>query len=331
MDFRHVMNVVAAVVITTMAVSSASAQEVTLRYAGTLPASHHMTDGQKLFAKLVAEKTGGQVKVEVYPSGQLYKAHDIPTAVASGALDIGDNLTNVWTADAISELNDLPFLFRDARHAAKAWEPGGQLFEAYTRKMAKRRMKPLGVMFFGSLFDFSMRDRALVKAEDFKGTKIRSYGALASESLRLLGASPVTMDPGEMYLAIQSGTIDGAITGVSSIDSRKLWEAGKETTVAQVAFGVFAMNMNLAKFNSLSEKNQKALLEAGKEAFLWSVDESIARDKKSTEFLRTKGNVTILTPEQKQKWAVILEPVYASWGKRADAEDMALVKWVKGL
>src|SRR5207248_739284 len=57
-------------------------QNIVLRYAGTLPVSHHISKGQEMFAHLVVEKTGGKVKVENYPAGQLYKAHDIPTAVA---------------------------------------------------------------------------------------------------------------------------------------------------------------------------------------------------------------------------------------------------------
>lgn len=99
--------------------SSASAETV-LRYAGTLPVTHHLSEAQKTFAALVAEKTNGELKIEVYPAGQLYKAHDIPTAVVTGAVDIGFNLTNVWTRDAVSDINDIPFLYRDANHAEQA-------------------------------------------------------------------------------------------------------------------------------------------------------------------------------------------------------------------
>jgi TRAP-type C4-dicarboxylate transport system substrate-binding protein len=309
----------------------AFAQTIVLRYAGTLPVSHHISKGQEMFAHLVGEKTGGKVKVENYPAGQLYKAHDIPTAVVSGAVDIGDNLTNVWTKDAISEINDVPFLFRDARHAGKAWDTEGQLFKAYSAKMATRHMKPLGISFFGSLFDFALRAHPLKEPSDLKGLKVRSYGALASESLRTLGASPVTMDPGEMYLALQSGTIDGAITGVTSIDQRKLWEASKYATIANVTYGVFAVNMGLRKFNRLPPDVQKALQEAGREVFLWSVDEAARQDAKSKDFISEKLEVTELTPAQKAEWARILTPVVEDWMKRADGNEKALVSWIRSL
>jgi TRAP-type C4-dicarboxylate transport system substrate-binding protein len=316
---------------TTWGAAPAFSQSIVLRYAGTLPVSHHISKGQEMFAKLVAEKTGGKVKIENYPAGQLYKAHDIPTAVVSGAVDIGDNLTNVWTKDAISEINDLPFLFRNAKHAGKAWDTEGQLFRTYSAKMATRQMKPLGVSFFGSLFDFALRTHQLKDVSDLKGLKIRSYGALASESLRMLGASPVTMDPGEMYLALQSGTIDGAITGVTSIDQRKLWEASKYAAIAHVTYGVFAINIGLSKFNRLAPDVQKALQEAGREVFLWSVDEAARQDAKSQDFISEKLEVIELTPEQKAQWGRILVPVIEGWMKRADDGEKALVASIRSL
>ncbi len=308
-----------------------SAQQVVLRYAGTLPVTHHLTKGQNMFASLVAEKTGGKVKIEVYPAGQLFKAHDIPAAVATGALDIGFNLTNVWTKDAISEINDVPFLFRDEAHAQKAWDPSGKLFATYSDTLVKRQMKPLGVMFFGSLFDISSRTKPIVNPGDFDKQKIRTYGALASEAIRALGGSPVTMDPGEMYLGLQNGTIDAAITGLTSIDKRKLWEAGKHATIANAAFGVFAVNMNLKKFNGLSKDHQAALLDSAKEVFLWSVKESAKEDVASLAFLKKNINVVVLSQEQKAVWVQRLAPVVKSWENRANADEKSLIGWIRGL
>jgi len=306
------------------------AQQVTLRYAGTLPVTHHLTKGQNMFASLVSKKTSGNLVIEVYPAGQLFKAHDIPSAVATGALDIGFNLTNVWTKDAISEINDVPFLFRDAKHAELAWVPSGKLFSIYSQVLEKRQMKPLGVMFFGSLFDISSR-KPMADPADFAKQKIRTYGALSSESVRELGGSPTTMDPGEMYLGLQNGTIDAAITGLTSIDKRKLWEAGSYATIAYAAFGVFAVNMNLKKFNSLPKEYQNALNEASNEVFLWSVEESEKEDKASLAFLQKNINVTVLTPEQKIVWIKRLEPVIKSWEKRATEEEKSLRSWIQGL
>lgn len=301
-----------------------------LKYAGTLPIKHHLSESQKLFADKVNEKTNGKLKIEIFPAGQLYKAHEIPSAVATGSVDIGFNLTTVWTKDLISEINDVPFLMSNANQVAKAWDQNEKLFKYYSKTMENRQMKTLGMILFGSFFDISS-NKKIVNPEDFTGKKIRSASAISSETIRALGGSPVTMDPAEMYLGLQSGTIDAAITGITSIDQRKLWENSKHVTVAGSAFGVFAVNMNLQVFNKLSKDNQNALLQAAAEVQQWSVERSIKEDNQSEEFLKTKVELTKLNQEQKQKWINKLEPVKNSWMSKANAEEKDIINWVTKL
>lgn len=299
----------------------------TLKYAGTLPIKHHLTESQKLFADKVNEKTNGKLKIEVFPAGQLYKAHEIPSAVATGSVDIGFNLTTVWTKDLISEINDVPFLMFNANQVAKAWDRNEKLFKYYSKTMENRQMKTLGVILFGSFFDISS-NKKIVNPEDFSGKKIRSASAISSETIRALGGSPVTMDPAEMYLGLQSGTIDAAITGITSIEQRKLWENSKYVTVAGSSFGVFAVNMNLQTFNKLSKDNQNALLQAAAEVQQWSLERSIKEDNQSEDFLKTKVELTKLNSDQKQKWITKLEPVKNNWISKANTEEKNIINWV---
>lgn len=305
---------------------------IVLRYAGSLPITHHISQGEAMFAKLVGEKTGGQVKVETYPAGQLYKAHDIVGATISGALDMGNNITAVWSKSPVADIMDLPFLMRDAEHTRKAWARDGLLFRAFAADMEKKGMKTLHVILFGSLFDFSNNGRQLRAPGDFKGLKIRSYGALAAESIRTLGGTPVVLDPGEMYLALQRGTIDGVITGITTIDQRKLWEVGKYATFTSAGFAVLVANINTARYNALPEDVKRAITQAGDEVQAWSVDESKRQDQKSSEFIKSKGvQVFQLTTEDREAWRRTLEPVTEGWLKRASAEERAAFEWVRSL
>lgn len=312
--------------------TASEAAEVTLRYAGTLPTTHHNAEGQYMFANRVKELTGGAVEIEVYPAGQLYKAREIPTAIVSGGADMGFNLTSVWSTDPVSEIMDIPFLFKDHAHAARAWAPDGQLFKAFAKEMDSRGLKTMHVMFFGSLFDFGNNKRQLKKAGDFDGLKIRGYGRLAAEGLRALGASPVVMSPGEMYLGIQRGTIDGAITGVTSLESRKIWEVVEYATITGATFGVMAVNISKAKWEALSPEHQQALLKAGQEVFEWSVEESAKRDKSSLNFIMEKGVKTyVLTPQDKEEWRKLFKPAYDAWASRANDEHKKLVAWIESV
>ena len=310
--------------------SAAIADDVTLRYAGTLPAAHHNGEGQYMLANRVQELTNGSVKIEVYPAGQLYKAREIPTAIVSGGADMGYNLTSVWSTDTVSEINDIPFLFTNHAHAAKAWAPDGELIRAFSKQMESRGMKTVHVMFYGSLFDFGNNKRQMKEASDFDGMKIRGYGRLAAEGLRALGTSPVVMSPGEMYLAIQRGTIDGAITGVTSLKSRKIWEVVKYATITGATFGVMAVNISQTKWDALSKAQQDALLQAGQEVFEWSVAISAKRDTEALEFITEQGVDTLaLTADDKEEWRKLFKPAYDAWEKRASAGDKKLLEWVR--
>lgn len=335
------MNVIRAVALASLALvglaitgndARAQGQPIVIRYAGTLPVTHHISQGGELFAKLVNEKSKGALKVEHYPAGQLYKAHDIVGAVVSGALDMGDNLTVVWSKAAVAEIADIPFLFRDHAHAKKAWDRGGPLFKAYAADIAKKNMITLHMMNFGSLFDLSNNKHQLREPKDFKGMKVRSYGAMAAEALRALGASPVVIDPGEMYLALQRGTIDGLISGVTSIDNRKLWEVGKFATITGATSGIMGVNMNVAKYNSLPDALKRVLQEAGDEAQAWTMDEAIRQDQKSLDFIKSKGvQVHIMTPQEKDVMVAAVAVVSENWNKRATDEERKAVEWVRSL
>jgi TRAP-type C4-dicarboxylate transport system substrate-binding protein len=311
---------------------AAQAAEVTLRYAGTLPTSHHNAQGQQRLADRVKELTNGEVQIQVFPAGQLYGARDIPTAVVSGGVDMGHNLTSVWSTDAVAEIPDLPFLFADAAHAERCWDPSGPLHRGFAAHMERRRMTMVHTMFFGSLFDFGNNVRLIRAPSDLQGLKIRGYGRLSAEGLRALGASPIVMSPGEMYLGIQRGTIDGAITGVTSLESRKIWEVVRHATITGAAFGVMAVNIATARFNALKPAHREALLKAGEEVFRWSVEESERRDRASTQFLIDKGIQTHnLSAEEKTAWGRGFAPAVAAWEGRASAEAKQIVAAVQAL
>lgn len=333
MTHSRILMLCTAVVGACLSLTTASAQDrpIVLRYAGTIAVTHHISKGMVMFAEGVDKRTKGRVKIENYPASTLFKASDLGGAVSSGAVDIGQNITAVWSRAPIAEMMDLPFLIRNADHARSAWATDGPLFKAYAADMEKKGMKTLHVMLYGSLFDFVNNGRQLRVPEDFNRMKIRSYGALAAESLRTLGATPIVMDPSEYFLALQSGTIDGVITGVSSIHAAKLFEVGKFVTSTSAGFAVFPVNMNLARYNALPEDVRRALATAGDEVQAWSAEESKRGDQVSLDFLKGKLQVHVLTPSERDIWAAKLEPVTQAWLKRASKEERDVLDWVKKL
>lgn len=306
--------------------------EATLRFASTLPLTHHVAQAGEMFAELVAEKTEGRVTIEHYPAGQLYAANDMRGAVATGALDMGMALNGLWSSAAIAEIADIPFFLGDYDHANEAFSQGGEIFRAYDEALGRTGMKPLLFTNFGSFFDIVNNTRQLVAPDDFAGMQIRSPGAMGAQSLEVLGASPVVMSPGEMYMGLQRGTIDGASSGVSSFKHRNLWEVAEYVTISGATMGILAVVVNRAAFDRLSEESQAAVLEAAAEVQDWSFARSEEEDMASLDFLVEQGkSVHVLSDDERAALRDALEPVIADWRSRATEAEIAAFDWAEGL
>ena len=310
-----------------------SGQETTLRYVGTLPVNHFITEASETYAKKVAEKTGGKVKIIVHPTSQLYPADAIGAAVATGAVEMGDNITAVWSNSYLAQLMDLPFLIKSPAHAKRAWARDGTLFAAYDEEMSGKGMKTLFVMLLGSGFDLAYNGTGLVsKPDQLKGMKIRSYGLLPARAIRALGASPVAMNPSDMYLAMSQRTIDGAVTALSSIDSRKLYEVSKFATITSSSFIVFPVNINKTKYDALPNSVKQTLLDAGAEVQEAVLQTAVALEGKSLESIKSKGmQIKVLSPGEQREWSEALKPVVAAWEKDAPAQVKKVRMWIESL
>ena len=186
-----------------------------LKLAYHLPVDHHLSKSMEKFAKRVEEKSGGKLTVKTYPAGQLYTDKSMNDAIMSGGLDMGLNSTAMWTT-VIPALNvlDVPFLLPNYDSVAKAIDGGlGKTLEA---EFEKKGVKNLIWADYGYV-QFANNKRPLTKPEDFAGLQLRGYGQIPAETIKALGASPVTMGSAEVYMAIQRGTIDGQTSGTTAL------------------------------------------------------------------------------------------------------------------
>jgi tripartite ATP-independent transporter DctP family solute receptor len=299
--------------------ANAKDPEIVLRFAGNLPVGHHITRGQEYFAKLIEEKTGGRVKVEVYPGGQLFQDKDMVKAVPSGVVDMAEVTLSQWTGVAPSLLLlDLPLYFEDRAHIWRTVD--GEAGELMAKQMEGVGVKLLYYMDYGMI---QLASRSPLKTlDDFKGKKIRAFGELPSEALKLLGASPVFLGGGEVYMGLQRGTIDGAISGVSSFWERNYFEVTQHLTMCDFSFAMFAVLMNLNKWESLAPDIQNSIAECAIEAKEWSRKECELWDTTCESKLKDKMTVYYTPGEERQKWREKLSPIIGMFKSRA-GKDLA--------
>jgi len=292
-----------------------------------MPLNHHVTKGQYLFAKLVEERTKGRVGVSVYPAAQLFADKDYVKAVPSGAVDMAKASLSQWTGLVPGLLVlDIPLIFSDANHLRRFVDgEGGEIMKKELEKVGVKHIHWMeyGVMEIAS----KMPIRTL---EDFKGKRIRGYGELMTESIKLLGAAPTFLGGGEVYMALQRGTIDGAISGPSSFWERKYYDVTKFVSISNFTFYTYGVVMNMNKWNEFPPDIQNIILSCAKEVQEWSRKEAELEDKKSLELLKEKGMEIYYLPEkEKQRWIKACEPLVNSVINRSGETGKRLIELVE--
>ncbi len=260
---------------------------VELKLAYHLPVDHHLSKSIERFAAEVNERSGGSIIIKTYPAGQLYTDKSMNDAIMSGGLDMGLNSTAMWTT-VIPALNvlDVPFLLPNYDSVAKAID--GSLGRTLTTEMERKGVHPVIWADYGFV-QFANNKRPLKKPEDFQGLQLRGYGQIPAETIKALGASPVTMGSGEVYMAMQRGTIDGQTSGTTAMYDRKMYEVSKYLTMTNHAFCEFVLAMNGSAWDRLTEEQRQLIESVAAEIRDEIRQETKAEDLKTTQELQAAG------------------------------------------
>jgi len=161
------------------------------------------------FAELVKEYTDGKVNVKVYPNAQLVGGDQMRQAemVSSGAIDFMLNST-INIAPIIPECNafSLPFMFPsyEAVDAVTGSKGGEMVFDAL------ENYNMVGLAWGENGFrELTNNVKPIAHPDDMKGLKIRVVTPIYVDIMRALGANAIAMNWGEVFTALQQGTIDG--------------------------------------------------------------------------------------------------------------------------
>jgi len=289
--------------------------EVSLRYAGDLPIGNHLTRGQEFFAQRVGEISKGQVKIQVFPAGQLFSAKDYPKVIPAGAVDMALSLMPQWSGIVAANIfTDVALFFDGWPHLWRVYD--GEAGEILRKGMEKAGVKVLfwmqdGKAGFATKFPLKTLD-------DFKGKRIRVPSEIGSHTVKALGGAPAFMGGGEVYMALQRGTVDGAIASLTSFCDRKYYEVTKYVTEPNFMFGVYACMVNLNKWNSLPAEVQKILNAAGEDTQEWGRKEVQKMDGEALEELKKKGmEIHSLPAAEKEIWRKACKPAYDTVIKKA--------------
>jgi C4-dicarboxylate-binding protein DctP len=274
------------------------------------------------FAKLVDEKTEGKVKVEVYPSSQLYGDNDELDALVSGNVHmIAPSVTKMVKIDPRWQYVDMPYLFEDEEHARKFFESDVAKTILESDQLAANDIK--GLVFWENGFKhFSNNKHPLVNVEDFKGLKFRAQaGKVLEAQFKALHAGSATISFGETYAALQQGTVDGQENTFNNFDTQKYQEVQKYFSVSEHGRLDYAIFVNKPFWEKIPADLLKAVEDSLAEATTLAWELASEENAKSFENIKNSGiEVIELTTAQKDAIKAELEPVYEEFGKAITEE-----------
>ncbi|MFD1204995.1 MULTISPECIES: DctP family TRAP transporter solute-binding subunit [Sporosarcina] len=302
-------------------------EKVTIRLAYNLPQDHHVAVGIENFAKEIKEKSGGNVNIQVYPAGQLLSDKDMNQSILSGGVEMGVNSSTLWasTVPAMG-IFDVPYVFND--YSAVGEAVNGEFGDKLRGAMEEKGAKVLMFADYGYV-QFANNKRQLKSPEDFKGLKIRSIGDLPSELIQAYGASPVFMGGGEVYMALQRNTVDGATSGTTAMLQRKYEEVTKYLTINNYAYLEFLLAVNKDFYDKLPEKTQKLIEEVAADTEKWIREQAEKEDAESAKALEEKGmDVYVVPQEDLEEWIEAAAPVRDVFVKNAGELGQELLDMV---
>jgi len=245
-----------------------SAQAKTVLKAGHIsPKTSNEGKAADRFAELVAQKTKGEITIEMYPSEQLGKAVAMIDSTIIGNQDIyvGGNVEFERFSPGLKVLG-LNYSVRDQAHfrkvlASPIWK------EVFIDPLEKAGLKVLDSDWERGPFRVLVSKRPVKSCEDLKGLRLR-IAPLDTwrRSWTALGCNVVVLPWTDVYLGLKQGMVEAVTAPFDLLYSMKFTEIAKYVARTDEYWGLLTVVMNKKTFENLKPEYQKALIEAADEA-----------------------------------------------------------------
>lgn len=283
--------------------SASSGKTYVFKYAELNPDDHIMDQCGDKFAELVKEKSDGRIVIEVFPAGQLgdEKTMYQTLQMGGGTIDMCRGNTNSLADFGVKKLNlfGLPFIFRDREHL---WSVlNSEIGDEFLKEPQEAGTSMVGLFYLdeGSRNFYTIASKPINDISDFKGLKLRvPTTELMTETVTAMGIQSTPISFGELYSAIQSGTVDGAEQPHSGYFSNKFYEVAPNYILTGHTYSPSIVLMSEEKWNLLDEADQAIIMEAAKETEQWNRSNIEELDNKLLEDIKAAGANVIEVPDK---------------------------------
>lgn len=271
-----------------------------------LDTSHPVHKAMVFMGERLEEKSGGSMRIDIYPNQQLGSERECLELLQIGSLGMTKVSTGVMEnfAPGLKVLG-LPFLFRDREHRFNVLE--GKIGEDFLNSSIDKRLK--GLTFYDAGSRSFYTKKPIEKPKDLIGLKIRVMESqTAINMVKNLGGSPTPIAWGELYTALQQGIVDGAENNLPSFHLSRHYEVCKYFLVDEHTAIPDELVIGTPVWNKLTEQQQTWLKEAAMESSEYQKKLWREAELKALEEIKVAG-VTVIEAN-KDQFREKVQPMY---------------------
>ena len=301
-----------------MSSQAADIRERTLRFAFQNVKDHPQGQGAQKFADLLAESSGGKIKVRLFPGGTLGGDLQTVSALQGGTLDITVLNSGILAAQAPDfAMLDFPFLFNNVEEAHAVIDgPVGQKLAA---QLDSKGLVSLGYWDLG-FRHLTNSKHPVTKIEDMQGLKVRVIQSpIYLETFNALGANPVAMAFPEVYTGLEQRTIDGQENPFTVIEGNKFYEVQKYLSVTGHIFNPQSLIIGQKTWNRLNDDEKTLILNAAKEAQEYQRKVTAESMDKARSNLAEHIAINDISPAEMDRFREKVKPVVDKFSQTVDA------------
>lgn len=291
----------------------AEAPRYVLTYAENQAEDYPTSQGALRFAELVEERTRGNVEIQVHTGGTLGDERKVIEQLKLGGVDFA-RVSLSPLAEFVPKLNvlQMPYLYRDSDHMWNVLE--GEIGDDFLQAMDGSGLVGLSWYDAGAR-SFYNSVKPIERLEDMEGLRIRvQESGLMEDVVKALGARAVPMAYGEVYSALEMGTIDGAENNWPSYESTRHYEAARYFTLDEHTRVPEMQLVSENTWNKLPEEYRQIIRKCAEESAKYERRLWIQREKISEERVRRQGcTLTELSQTEKRRFQQAVAPVYEKY------------------
>jgi TRAP-type transport system periplasmic protein len=289
----------------------AHAQTKTIKFANQNAKGHPVVNGMEKFAELVDSRSGGKLKVNVFPGGALGSDQANVSALQGGTLEMASMNSGIF-ASVVKDfaVYDFPFLFANPKEADAVVD--GPFGKGLHAKLEEKGMVGLGYYELG-FRNITNSKRPIAKVEDIAGLKLRVIpNPINVDWVSALGANPTPLPFPELYAALEQKAVDGQENPVATIQGAKLYEVQKYLTLTNHQYNPQSVVISKKFWDSLSADEKRIVQDAASESAKYQREQSRAAAGTILESLKKNGmQVTELPAAEVAKLRDKMKPVIA--------------------